>query len=106
MPCRDYDIGDSTHTSALRAECDKLARISCKIMEHFVQSGDPATLAIILQDKEVAEWWDKHQEDDRKAKEAHLLEQAKEAELRRLSEIKEELLSRLTSEQIKALGIK
>ena len=107
MPCRDYDTRwDDTWNSAYRSEenlkearqhSDKLARIACKAMTELVKSGYADFL--LLQDDEVREWWEKHQEADRKAKEA-------KAEKARLAKLKKEALAKLSDEEKKVLGIK
>lgn len=106
MPCRDYDSrwDDSWERQAresakkeMRDHADKLARIACKAMTELVEQGKADFL--ILRDDEVREWWEAHQEADRKAKEA-------EAEKRRVAKIKREALSKLSDEEKKVLGIK
>jgi hypothetical protein len=81
----------------LKSEADKLARIACKAMTELVKSGHADFL--ILKDDEVREWWDKHQEDDRKAQEA-------KAERARKAKLKKDALAKLSDEEKKILGIK
>jgi len=81
----------------LKSEADKLARIACKAMTELVKSGHADFL--VLKDDEVREWWDKHQEDDRKAQEA-------KAERARKAKIKKDALAKLSDEEKKILGIK
>ena len=104
MPCKsyedDYRTGSPTESwqyKELKANNDKLARIACKAMTELVKSGHADFL--VLKDDEVREWWEAHQEADRKAKEA-------EAEKRRVAKIKREALSKLSDEEKKILGIK
>ena len=80
----------------LKQECDKLARIACKAMEELVKSGYGDFL--VLKDDEVREWWEKHQEDDRKAREAQL-------EKERRAQVKKEALAKLSDEEKRVLGI-
>jgi len=54
---------------------------------------------LILRDDEVREWWEQHQEADRKAREARE-RKAREAKIRK------EALAKLTPEEKKILGIK
>jgi cytosine/adenosine deaminase-related metal-dependent hydrolase len=106
MPCRDYDSrwDDSwsqkardADTKAIKEHTDKLARIACKAMTELVKSGHADFL--ILKDDEVREWWEQHQEADRKAQEAKL-------EKQRRAQIKKEALAKLSDEEKKILGIK
>lgn len=102
MPCMSYDTNwaSSSNDSDIRRlknEADKLARIACKALTELVKSGHADFL--VLKDDEVREWWEKHQEDDRKAQEA-------KAEKARRAKIKKEALSKLSDEEKKILGIK
>ncbi len=54
---------------------------------------------LLLRDDEVREWWAKHKEDDRKAKEA------REARERRAA-IKKAALAKLSEEEQELLGLK
>ena len=104
MPCQSYD--DDHHTGSpteswqykdLKKINDRLARIACKAMTELVEQGKADFL--VIRDDEVREWWNKHQEADRKAK-----EQA--AEKRRINKMKKEALAKLTDEEKAVLGIK
>ena len=102
MPCRDYESDDwdydnSREVAKLKKQVDRLARIACKAMDELVKSGYADFL--LLKDDEVREWWEAHQEADRKAKEA-------EAEKRRKDKIKKDALAKLSDEEKKVLGIK
>jgi hypothetical protein len=106
MPCRDYDSrwDDSwsqkardADTKAIKEHTDKLARIACKAMTELVKSGHADFL--VLKDDEVREWWEQHQEADRKAQEA-------KAEKARKAKLKKEALAKLSDEEKKVLGIK
>jgi ABC-type cobalamin/Fe3+-siderophores transport system ATPase subunit len=104
MPCRsyedDYHTGpptDSWQYKELKKINDRLARIACKAMTELVEQGKADFL--VIRDDEVREWWDKHQEADRKAK-----EQA--AEKRRINKLKKEALAKLSDEEKAVLGIK
>ena len=103
MPCRDYESASYTSPTAsweykdLQKQNDRLARIACKAMTELVEQGKADFL--ILRDDEVREWWEKHQEADRKAQEA-------EVEKRRIAKIKKDALAKLSPEERKALGIK
>ncbi len=101
MPCMSYESNWASDSNdrdikRLKAEADKLARIACKAMTELVKSGHADFL--VLKDDEVREWWDKHQEDDRIAREA-------EAEKRRVAKLKKEALAKLSDEEKQILGI-
>jgi hypothetical protein len=102
MPCMSYESNWASDSNdrdikRLKSEADKLARIACKAMTELVKSGHADFL--ILKDDEVREWWDKHQEDDRKAQEA-------KAERARKAKLKKDALAKLSDEEKKILGIK
>ena len=104
MPCRSYEDDyrsgsptDSWQYKELKANNDKLARIACKALTELVKSGYADFL--VLKDDEVREWWEKHQEADRKAQE-------EKAEKRRIAKLKKEALAKLSDEEKLALGIK
>jgi len=104
MPCRsyedDYRTGSPTESwqyKELKQNNDKLARIACKAMTELIEQGKADFL--ILRDDEVREWWEQHQEADRKAREARE-RKARDAKIRK------EALSKLTLEEKKILGLK
>ena len=102
MPCMSYDTNWASSSTnrevkTLKQEADKLARIACKAMTELVKSGHADFL--VLKDDEVREWWEKHQEDDRKAQEA-------KAEKARKAKLRKEALAKLSDEELKILGIK
>lgn len=104
MPCKsyedDYRSGPPTESwqyKELKANNDKLARIACKAMTELVKSGHAVFL--VLKDDEVREWWEAHQEADRKAQEA-------KAEKARKAKLRKEALAKLTDEELRILGIK
>ena len=102
MPCMSYDTNwasssNDREVKKLKQECDRLARIACKAMTELVKSGHADFL--VLKDDEVREWWEKHQEADRKAQEA-------KAEKARRAKVKREALAKLSDEEKKILGIK
>jgi cytosine/adenosine deaminase-related metal-dependent hydrolase len=88
---------ESWQYKELKANNDKLARIACKVITELMEQGKGDFL--ILRDDEVREWWEFHQEADRKAREAKE-KKAHEARIRK------EALSKLTAEEKKVLGIK
>ena len=101
MPCMSYDTNWASSSNdrevrKLKQECDKLARIACKAMTELVKSGYGDFL--VLKDDEVREWWEKHQEDDRKAQEAKL-------EKERRAQVKKEALAKLSDDEKQVLGI-
>jgi len=80
----------------LKKEADKLARIACKAMTELVKSGHADFL--VLKDDEIREWWEQHQEADRKAQEAQL-------EKERRAQVKKEALAKLSDDEKRVLGI-
>jgi len=109
MPCRDYDYESSNDYVSLRAMNDKLARIACKALTHIEESGDGLEI-LILKDPEIADWWPKHKEADRKERERKEADREKlRKKLEAIENKKRALASakaKLTSEELKALGIK
>ena len=102
MPCQSYETSWAQSSSdrdikKLKAEADKLARIACKAMTALEEAGQEDFL--LLKDEEVRTWWAKHKEADAKAK-------AEREEKARMARIKKEALSKLSTEERKALGIK
>lgn len=97
MPCMSYDDRPDYSAREWKSKTDKLARIACKAMTELVEQGKADFL--LIKDDEVREWWDQHQEADRKAREAR---EKKEHEKR----IRKEALAKLTDEEKKILGIK
>ena len=101
MPCQSYESNwayssSDSDVKRLKKEADKLARIACKALTELIKHGKADFL--ILQDDEVREWWEAHQEADRKERE-------REAERARKKAIKEQALARLTEEEKEVLGI-
>jgi hypothetical protein len=97
MPCMSYDDRPDYSDREWKNKTDKLARIACKAMTELVEQGKADFL--ILRDDEVREWWEQHQEADRKAREARE-RKAREAKIRK------DALAKLTPEEKKILGIK
>lgn len=97
MPCRDYESDNGYEMREhYKEQCDKLARIACKAMTELTKSGRGDFL--ILKDDEVREWWEAHQEADRK-------EKARLAEIERKERVKREALARLSDEEKELLGL-
>ena len=102
MPCRDYGSDGISPTSTwqykeMKDRADMLARIACKAMTELVKSGYADFL--ILQDDEVREWWEQHQEADRKARE-------KEERKKQTAKTRRSALKKLSEEEKVALGLK
>jgi len=91
MPCRDY-IPDEYHHMGLRDENDKLTNYLCTMCKAFDSSNMP------IPSNEVAEWWKKHKEEDRKKAEA-------EAYKKKLQTDKRNALKKLTKKEKKLLGL-
>ncbi len=102
MPCQSYDDNwrsydsDRDKINELKKQADMLARIACKALAELEDNKIEDML--LLRDDEVREWWAKHKEDDRKAKEA------RESRERRAA-IKKAALSKLSEEEKEVLGI-
>lgn len=103
MPCRDYESDswtsyrDSTQEKKLKAQADKMARIACKALQALTDMGKEDF--ILLKDDEVREWWQQHQEADRKAREAERIKQERK-------EAKARAMAKLTDEDMILLGLK
>ncbi len=103
MPCMSYDDdwrkqpSDDRKIKELKAQADKLARIACKALGALEAMEKEDFL--LLKDDEVREWWQTHQEADRRARaEAQAKQERKEA--------KERVLAKLTEEEKILLGLK
>lgn len=103
MPCRDYNDGygpDGSHEAqkrlndATRAACEAFRELESMI-------GGPVTMTSRLS-KASLQWWEKHQEEDRKRK-------AADAERKRIAAVKSaaknKLLNTLTVEEMEVLGL-
>ena len=100
MPCQSYDNSwdsgddDRRKIRELKKQADMLARIACKALGEL--ENNKIEDMLLLKDDEVREWWLKHKEDDRKAKEAREARERREAKkaaaLAKLSEEEKELL--------------
>ena len=103
MPCQSYDNSwdsgddDRRKIRELKKQADMLARIACKALSELEENKIEDML--LLRDDEVRQWWQKHKEDDRKAKEA------REAKERRTA-IKKAALAKLSEEEQELLGLK
>ena len=96
MPCKDYESDYHDDVEELKEQCDRLARIACKAMQELEDNGIEDML--VLKDDEVRDWWLKHKEADRKARE-------KREKAERRAQVKAEALSKLSSEEREVLGI-
>jgi len=105
MPCRDYESDSySSPTDSwqyrdlkLKERADMLARIACKAMTEL--ENNKIEDLLLLRDDEVREWWAKHKEADRKAREK---EQRKQERIR----LRRAALRKLSEEEKIALGLK
>ena len=102
MPCQSYDNSwdsgndDRRKIRELKKQTDMLARIACKALTELEENKIEDML--LLKDDEVREWWLKHKEDDRKAKEAREAKERREAK-------KSAALAKLSEEEKELLGI-
>ena len=108
MPCRDYESDSySSPTNSwqhreikdreIKDRADMLARIACKAMTEL--ENNKIEDLLLLRDDEVRDWWAKHKEADRKAREK---EERKQERLR----LRRAALRKLTAEEKVALGLK
>lgn len=102
MPCQSYDSrwddydSNSDKIRELKKQADMLARIACKALQEL--EDNKISEVLLLKDDEVREWWAKHKEADRKAREA-------KAEQRRRAQVKKAALSKLSDEEKELLGL-
>lgn len=106
MPCISYDTewanasrGRSAESIALKAECDRLARIACKAMT-LLEQFDPELKS--FKDKEARKWWADHQKADKARMEKEAKEKAKQDEQEKL---RKAAMAKLTPEEIAAFGL-
>lgn len=107
MPCMSYETEwfhsnpRRTHTeTALKSECDRLARIACKAMTALEQL-DPELKS--FKDTESRKWWGDH----KKADKARMDREAKEkAKLEEQEKLRQAAMAKLTPEEIAAFGLK
>lgn len=102
MPCRDYESdswGQTFNNIKFKEQADRLARIACAVLTTLQEQDKQELMVQILRNDEVREWWEAHQEADRKAREA-------EAEKKRIAKLKRDALAKLTPEEKKALGLR
>jgi hypothetical protein len=103
MPCRSYDDDwrssdfDNDKIQKLKEQADMLARIACKAMTELENNRIEDLL--LLRDNEVREWWVKHKEADRKARE-------KEERKKERTKLRRAALKKLSEEEKIALGLK
>jgi hypothetical protein len=105
MPCRSYEQDDDSGLKDLKDLNDKLAQIACKALQHIEDTNDGAEF-LLLKDPEVADWWKAHKEADLKEQRRKEKIRAAKEEKTRLEAIKQSVLSRLTEDELKALGVK
>jgi hypothetical protein len=102
MPCQSYESSWANNSSdsevrELKKEADKLARIACRALQELEDNGIEDML--LLKDDETREWWQKHKEADRRAREK------REAEERR-QRMYNEAMAKLTEAEKEVLGLK
>ena len=106
MPCLSYDtewFHQSRHRShtetALKTECDKLARIACKAFA-LLEQHDPGLKS--FKDTEARKWWAAHKKADQARQAQEDKERAKKAEE---DKVRKEAIAKLTPEEIEAFGL-
>lgn len=112
MPCRDYGADEYYRGSTLEVEKallrergDMLARIACQAMDGLAKDA-PGTFAKLMVNPEVFEWYTQHKKEDEKRQKEN--ERNKKAEEKRLEKqrIRNQVLAKLTKEEIEAFGLK
>jgi hypothetical protein len=123
MPCRSYE--DEYREEAARINTklmekelrDKLARISCisltaieelyALMPNDQKEGTHIgeMLKGILENKDVIEWWPAHKEADAFEKKRQLEIERRKEEAKELKRKKDEILSRMSPEDKRLLGL-
>ncbi len=109
MPCMSYDTNwvheparasrNTVEVTALKMECDRLARIACKAIT-ALEKLDPELKN--FKDTESRKWWAAH----KKADAARIAKEEKEKAKREAEEKRrKEALAKLTPEEIKAFGL-
>lgn len=96
MPCRCDDYGNTY--SDLKREADKLAEMLCRLCRPIEGAG---ILRVGWSEvpADIQEWFAKHKEADRKR-------QAEEMAKRHSEQLKQNALSKLTRDELAALGIR
>jgi len=60
MPCKDYDYSDLRNNDMI-TKLDKMSRMLCTVMTTLLEHRKPTYNFIVNSNKEIAEWWIKHQ---------------------------------------------
>lgn len=123
MPCVYYETDEEkaapyvTKLNAQKKELDRLSRLLCFVAHHtdikgIIQNmlrGAPVTKEDRDNHADLMAWWEKHQEDDRKAEEkaaeAKRLADKKYADRLADNKARQAGLKKLTNRERKALGI-
>lgn len=98
MPCRDFRDDDRVIIQENTKKIDKLTRFLCGVMTQLQDRG----ISINMSEndlKGLREWWEQHQEQDRKRL-------AAEEAARKRKELRKSGLSKLTKAEKSALGIR
>lgn len=109
MPCLSYDtqwVHEPSRASrktveviALKAECDRLARIACNAIT-ALEKLDPELKT--FKDRDSRKWWSDH----KKADAARIAKEEKEkSKLEAEEKLRKHALAKLTPEEIKAFGL-
>jgi len=109
MPCMSYDDGatrDAINSgrlaeamvtmNALLKNNDTLARIACKVLDRVSLSED--MFRELMKDKEIAEWYTRHKNEDKKQQKMKELQNAKEV-------LKKQAVAKLSPEELAAFGL-
>lgn len=95
MPCRDYSTHEGVDYES-RRKLDNVTEMLCSVLTAL--SEDPKVSRLLQNNKKLRNWWEKHQEQDRR----RLADEARELERKRK---KQRAISKLTDEERKLLGL-
>lgn len=115
MPCTYYTPQEEAHIAnqrynKLKKELDKTTRLLCQVCRSLERGKSSIKFCSEqLQEKELAAWWEKHQEMDR-MRLAEEKRKAREAAKRKLQQkqkkaLKKAALEKLSAAEKKALGL-
>ena len=99
MPCNDGGYRTTDYSDEYGRRLDCYAQMMCFMMTALDSLPAEEAARRIANNKQIAAWWEAHQEVDRRRKAAEEAEAARK-------KLKEELFKKLTPEELAALGVK